>query len=58
MADPIHQFAITPITSEPLIVGGVDISFTNSSLLAALSTLLAFVLYNFACSNAKLVPSA
>lgn len=40
------------------ISGGLDFSFTNSSLLAALSTLLAFVLYNFACSNAKLVPSA
>ena len=54
---PLEQFTIIKLI--PLTIsGGLDFSFTNSSLLAALSTLLAFVLYNFACSNAKLVPSA
>ena len=54
---PLEQFTIIKLI--PMTIsGGLDFSFTNSSLLAALSTLLAFVLYNFACSNAKLVPSA
>ena len=53
---PLEQFTIIKLI--PLTIsGGLDFSFTNSSLLAALSTLLAFVFYNFACSNAKLVPS-
>ena len=30
VADPIHQFIITPIL--PITVAGVDVSFTNSSL--------------------------
>jgi len=54
---PLEQFTIIKII--PLSFGGgVDFSFTNSSLLAALATLLAFVLYNFACSNSKLIPNA
>ena len=54
---PLEQFTIIKLI--PMTIsGGLDFSFTNSSLLAALSTLLAFVLYNFACSNAKIVPSA
>lgn len=39
-------------------LGLVDLSFTNSSLLTMLSCSLAFLLFNAACSNAKLIPSA
>jgi ATP synthase subunit 6 len=53
---PLEQFAILKII--PLSVGVIDLSFTNSSLLAVLSCTLAFVLYNFACAGAKLIPSA
>jgi hypothetical protein len=54
---PLEQFTIIKII--PLnLGGGFDFSFTNSSLLGALATLLCFTLYNFACSNAKLVPNA
>lgn len=53
---PLEQFTILKLI--PLKFGLIDLSFTNSSLLTVLSCLLAFVLYNFACSNAKLIPSA
>jgi hypothetical protein len=53
---PLEQFTILKII--PISVGLFDISFSNSSLLTILSCLLGFTLYNFACSNAKLVPSA
>jgi ATP synthase subunit 6 len=53
---PLEQFAILKII--PLGFGLFDISFTNSSLLLILSCSLGFMLYNFACSGAKLVPSA
>jgi ATP synthase subunit 6 len=53
---PLEQFAILKII--PFKIGLLDISFTNSSLLAVLSCLLAFFVYNAACSNAKLIPSA
>ena len=54
---PLEQFTIIKIIPfNP--IGRFDFSFTNSSLLALLSCLLAFILYNFACSNAKLIPSS
>jgi len=53
---PLEQFAILKII--PLGLGLIDVSFTNSSLLAVMSCTLAFTLYNFACSGAKLVPNA
>jgi ATP synthase subunit 6 len=53
---PLEQFTIIKII--PICFGSFDFSFTNSSLLAVLSCTLAFLLYNFACAKAKLVPSA
>ena len=56
MADPIHQFAITPITSEPLIVGGVDISFTNSALWMVIAVVVATSFFSLALQRKSLVP--
>jgi len=53
---PLEQFSIIKIV--PIFLGPFDFSFTNSSLLAIISCSLAFLLYNFAIANAKLVPNA
>jgi F0F1-type ATP synthase membrane subunit a len=53
---PLEQFSIIKII--PLVIGPFDISITNSSILVILACCIAFLFYNFACANAKLVPSA
>jgi len=53
---PLEQFSINKII--PLFVGPFDFSITNSSLLVFVSCAVAFFFYNFACANAKLIPSA
>lgn len=54
MASPIEQFQIKPII--PIHVGGVDISFTNSSLYMALTVIVATVLLTAAMSKRALIP--
>lgn len=54
MADPIHQFVITPII--PLEVGGVNLSFTNSSLWMALGAITAVTFFLTAINKKALVP--
>ncbi|MBI4031394.1 MAG: F0F1 ATP synthase subunit A [Proteobacteria bacterium] len=54
MADPLHQFVIEPIV--PLNIGGVDVSFTNSSLWMMASIGVSFVLFNTAMRRKALVP--
>ncbi len=54
MADPIHQFVITPII--PLQVGGVDLSFTNSSLWMMIGVLLSVTILTMATRRKALVP--
>jgi len=53
---PLEQFSITKII--PIVLGSFDISITNSSILVIVACTIAFLFYNFACANAKLVPSA
>jgi F-type H+-transporting ATPase subunit a len=53
---PLEQFAIIKIV--PITIGQFDISITNSSILVAIACAIAFLFYNFALANAKLVPSA
>lgn len=55
MADPIHQFVVTPII--PLSVGGVDISFTNSSLWMLIAAITCTTLLTFAMRKKSLVPT-
>ena len=53
---PLEQFSINRFI--PIFIGQLDFSITNSSVLVIISTTVAFLFYNFACSNAKLLPSA
>lgn len=55
MASPIHQFEIQPI--KPFSLGGIDISFTNSSLWMTIGVATAVVLFWVATANMKLVPA-
>ena len=54
MADPIHQFIITPIL--PITVGGVDLSFTNSSLWMALAVACAYLVVMAGTRQHAMVP--
>jgi F-type H+-transporting ATPase subunit a len=51
---PIHQFQINKIV--PIEVGGLDFSFTNSSLFMVVSVLLASGFLYFATSSRSLIP--
>ncbi len=53
--DPIHQFRIEPII--PLHIGGIDVSFTNSSLFMVIILGLACLLMIFGTASSALVPS-
>lgn len=54
MADPIHQFEIQKIV--PLNVGGIDISFTNSSLWMMIAVVTSIVLMSMATRHREMVP--
>lgn len=56
MADPIKQFVITPLHESPLMVGGMDLSFTNSSLWMVLSIVVSIVLIGIGARKKSLVP--
>jgi F0F1-type ATP synthase membrane subunit a len=51
---PLEQFSINKIIS----LDGSLFSITNFFLLVFVSCTVAFLFYNFACANAKLIPSA
>ena len=53
---PLEQFSIIKII--PIVIGQFDVSITNSSILVGLACAIAFLFYNFAIANARLVPSA
>ena len=53
---PLEQFSIIKII--PIVIGQFDVSITNSSVLVGLACVIAFLFYNFAIANARLVPSA
>ena len=52
---PLEQFTIFKLI--PISFFGLDLSVTNSTLFAALSCFLAFIFFNFICSDAKLIPT-
>lgn len=54
MADPMHQFQISPII--PLEVGGFDISFTNSSLWMLIGAVLSLVILGVSSSRKSMIP--
>jgi F-type H+-transporting ATPase subunit a len=54
VASPLHQFEITPLI--PLHIGGVDVSFTNSSLLMVLAVAAVAIFFIRGMSGRALVP--
>jgi F-type H+-transporting ATPase subunit a len=54
VADPLHQFVIKPLV--PLQVGGVDVSFTNSSLWMMIGVVVATGFLSIAMRRRALVP--
>lgn len=54
MADPLKQFEIKPLV--PLELGGLDLSFTNSSLWMAIAVVLSVSLFGYGISKRSLVP--
>ena len=56
MANPIHQFEIYSLTENPFMVGGLNLSFTNSSLWMAIAVVLSTVFLTLATRRKALVP--
>lgn len=54
MADPLHQFIVTPII--PLHIAGVDLSFTNSSLWMVIAAVVSTVFLTAAMRRQALIP--
>lgn len=54
MSDPLHQFIITPIV--PLELGGLDLSFTNSSLWMMIAIVVSVGFVSMAMKRKALVP--
>ena len=55
MIDPLHQFVIEPII--PLKIGGIDLSFTNSSLAVMSAVVAIYVLFMCGLRRESLVPN-
>ena len=54
MADPLHQFEITPII--PLEIAGVDVSFTNSSLWMMIAVAISVIFMTIVTKKPAMVP--
>lgn len=54
MADPLHQFVVTPIVG--LSAGGIDISFTNASLWMVIAAAVSTIFLTTAMRRQALVP--
>ncbi|MEM6781766.1 MAG: F0F1 ATP synthase subunit A [Pseudomonadota bacterium] len=57
MANPVKQFVIEPIHAEPLIVGGLDISYTNSALWMTIALFVSVAFLTLATKRKALVPN-
>ena len=55
MANPMEQFVIKPII--PLEIGGVDVSFTNSSLMMVLAVVVSTLILGLCLRKRSLVPN-
>ncbi len=54
MADPMHQFQIATLI--PFHIGGVDLSFTNSSLWMLIGAVLSIVGLTIASERKAMIP--
>lgn len=52
--DPLHQFVIVPWI--PIVVGGVDLSFTNSAFFMVMAVFLIYGMMTVGMRNAGIVP--
>jgi len=57
VADPLHQFQITPVAGMEFSLMGYDISFTNSSLWMLIAVLSATLLMTVTVRRNRLVPT-
>lgn len=57
MADPIHQFIVERIHSNPIIVNGFDISFTNSALWMVIGAVLSTTFLTVAMRKGDIIPN-
>lgn len=57
MADPIHQFVIQRLHSDPIVVNGIDLSFTNSALWMVIGALVSTMFLTYAMRKGEIVPS-
>jgi F-type H+-transporting ATPase subunit a len=53
--DPLHQFVVSPIFK--INIGGVDLSFTNSSLAVVVAVVCIMVLFGFGLRRKNIIPS-
>jgi F-type H+-transporting ATPase subunit a len=57
VADPIHQFIVERIHSNPIIVNGFDISFTNSALWMVIGAVLSTTFLTVAMRKGDIIPN-
>jgi F-type H+-transporting ATPase subunit a len=55
LIDPIHQFVITKIAD--IQIGGVDISFTNSSQFMVIATIAIMFFFMLGLSKRSIIPN-
>ena len=55
MSNPMEQFVVKPII--PIKAGGIDISFTNSSLFMVLAVVLSTLIFAFCLRRRSIIPS-
>ncbi len=56
MANPVHQFVVTPLTNEETIIAGMNFSFTNSSLWMVLAAFTSIIFLTFAMQRKAMIP--
>ena len=55
MIDPLHQFAVSPLVE--IEVGGVDLSFTNSSFAVLVAVCLVYILFAYGLRKGGMIPN-
>ena len=55
MIDPLHQFAVSPLVE--MEVGGVDLSFTNSSFAVLVAVCLVYILFAYGLRKGGMIPN-
>ena len=53
--DPLHQFVVSSIFK--INIGGVDLSFTNSSLAVVVAVVCMMVIFGFGLRRKNIIPS-